>query len=56
MKVGDYVDVHFDTGCQVGILISDEGETVSVAFRTVLRRDIVITEIPKELVTIFLET
>ena len=32
MKIGDFVDVHFDFGCLIGRLISDEGDTVSVEF------------------------
>lgn len=32
MKIGDFVDVHFDFWCVIGKLISDEGDTVSVEF------------------------
>ena len=32
MKIGDFVDVHFDYGCVVGRLLSDDGDTVTVEF------------------------
>ena len=32
MKVGDFVDVHFEQGCVIGRLLSDDGDTVTVSF------------------------
>lgn len=54
MKTGDFVDVHFETGCKIGRLVSDEGDTVTVKLGTVLG-DIVMTEIPKNIVTLYME-
>lgn len=51
MNIGDRVDVHFDDGCKIGVLVSDEGETVSVSFGTIMGSDITIEGIPKERVT-----
>ena len=52
MKTGDYVDVHFETGCQIGKFISDEGETVTVELGTIFGK-IIMSDIPKNIVTPF---
>ena len=54
MKTGDFVDVHFDAGCQIGRFVSDDGDTVTVKLGTVLG-DIIMSEIPKNKVTLWLE-
>lgn len=48
MKPGSIVDVHFYEGCKIGMLISDEGETVTVEFDNVI-----MSEIPKRIVTLW---
>ena len=52
MKNGDFVSVHFDSGCQIGRFISDEGDTVSVSLGTITGETIVMTDIPKQMVTL----
>ena len=44
MKPNDFVDVHFEDGCKIGRLLSDEGNTVTVSFGNAI-----VTDIPKEL-------
>lgn len=48
MKVGDFVDVHFEQGCVIGRLLSDDGNTVTVLFG-----DGILEEIPKDVVTLW---
>lgn len=50
MEKGDFVDVHFDSGCEIGKLVSDNGDTMTVKLGTV-RGKTVMSEIPKERVT-----
>ena len=50
MKKGDFVDVHFDSGCQIGKLISDNGNTMTVKLGTD-RGTIIMMDIPKERIT-----
>ena len=52
MKKGDFVDVHFDSGCEIGKLVSDNGDTVTVKLGTV-RGTTVMSEVPKERVTLW---
>lgn len=52
MEPGDFVDIHLPEGCQIGILISDEGETVTAELGTVFGKQI-FYGIPKEIVTLF---
>ena len=52
MKKGDFVDVHFDSGCQIGKLISDNGNTMTVKLGTD-RGTIITMDIPKERVTLW---
>lgn len=44
MKPNDFVDVHFEDGCKIGRLLSDEGSTVTVSFGNAI-----VTDVPKEL-------
>ena len=56
MKRGDFVAVHFfdeGIGTQVGRFVSDDGDTVSVQLGTV-NGDIIMKEIPKQFVTLYL--
>lgn len=48
MTSGSFVDVHFCDGCKIGMLVSDEGETVTVEFDNVI-----VSEIPKRIVTLW---
>ena len=50
VKEGDFVDVHFPGGCLIGILHSDEGNTVTVKFD-----EIIVKGIPKAIVTLLFE-
>lgn len=32
MKPGDFIDVHFEYGCLVGKMLSDDGDTITAEF------------------------
>ena len=48
MKTGQFCSVHFDDGCCVGKIVSDDGETITVEFDNGI-----MTGIPKERVMPF---
>lgn len=54
MKPGDYVDVHFEEGCQIGRFVSDEGDTVSVLLGTATGEYITLSGIPKNMVALWM--
>lgn len=51
MKPGDFVDVHFPDGCCIGRLVSDDGDTLTIEFKTIFGGNIIVKGIPKNVVT-----
>lgn len=52
MKPGDFIDIHTPDGCVIGILVSDEGETITAELDTVFGKQ-EFYGIPKEIVSLF---
>lgn len=48
MKEGQFCSVHFEDGCSIGRIVSDNGDTIAVEFDNVI-----IEGIPKERVMPF---
>lgn len=53
MKVGDFVSVHFEDGCHIGTLESDDGDFVTVSFKTITGDRAIMSEIPKKYCSLY---
>ena len=53
MKVGDFVSVHLEDGCCVGILESIDGDFVAVSFKMTNGDRAIMSEIPKKYCSLY---
>lgn len=53
MKIGDFVSVHFEDGCHIGMLESIDGDHVTVSFNTITGERMSVCEILKEFCSLY---